>query len=1531
MLMKKFSKWIFSAALIAGLSISPMSADVLMKKDVQKGASSKATATMQATRAPHKSAKGNAFRGLDNIKTRSLSNGLSTEKKHASFPKGKRAIANAEGTYPIINGALLYSNDWNATGEAAVGLYTIPTSSTGSFDLMYLFPDGTNPNYGAAFKDGVYYYNYYYDLWGFIQYFESYGIDVETGEQVYYADNSSYPVLAMGMDTDPLTGEIYGIFLDAFTGELSLASVSYGAGLPQISTVAALDPEEWYNAFAIASDGTFYAIEQDGATGEGILVTLNRTTGAKTTIGATGQYPYYISGACIDRKSDRMFWALSPEDETGYLTEVNLETGVATEIAFYADGAEVAGMYVPAPAAADSAPAECTNVYANFSDDSLSGTVTFKAPTTCFNGDLLGTMGKLTITLLVNGAVEEQVQVSPGTEGSFNVTVPNAGSYTFVVYASNASGDGPRTTIKNVWIGADTPAATRATAQYANGNMEISWLPVTEGINGGYIGDVTYMVKDAQGSILADGLTVTNFSFALPMPESITAYYYEVYVVAGTLVSAPARTNTVTLGSIIPPYVADFTANGLDGWTIIDGNNDGKIWTVQADGSIRMTYNSSVAMDDWLIMPPMKLEAGKAYELSFTAHAQSTTYPERLEVCYGTSANVEDLTNVILPPTTINALSAAPQEFSEMISPATDGIYFIGFHGISDADEYYLYLNDIQIAAGVSALAPGLATNLVATPDATGALKCTVSFNAPDKTMQGGTLSSLTKVELYRGETLINTFTAPAPGAALSYTDNLTTGGNVTYTVVGYNAEGAGLRATTSAFIGFDLPVAPEYVNIVTTDVEGQVLLTWAAVTQDVNGLPLTANDVTYTVAVYDGAWLPVAEGITATQYSYQAVAAGEQDFVQMAVFPATSAGVGSGTASEMIPVGTPYDGLNETFEDGQLHYIWGYMAIPTGANISLNIGTDSTFSDLQSANGDNGYIYINANYLDYGAGLFTGLVSLEGTVNPALTFYTYNVSNDVDPDINEVTVSVREAGAEDWTEVMGPTAVCDLVSDVNTWGRVTVPLTAYANKTVQIMLTGVTKFYTNTFFDDIMIGSLLDYNLAINKVSAPSKVNAGQEYTVNVAVANLGANNAASYSVDLYADGQIVGSKNLENLASGANVNVAFTLTMSPIATQPVNIYAVVNFSQDQDIMDNYSDTITVTPVVSALPTPTDLSAAQEGACVELSWTAPNLEGGVAQEITEDFEDADGVTDEYGDWKFVDVDGSPVGGFQNMDIPGITPGTTLGSFWIWDNDIIGGNQTFEAHSGVKYLFALFRYDDGTSDDWAISPKLFGGAQTISFYAKSYSTQYPEKISVYYSTGGLEVEDFIMVEGSTVNSVPGDWTEYEAALPEGAMYFAIRSYATGSFMLMVDDVTYTPADSVADLELAGYNVYRNGEQINDALVTTTSYVDTPEEDGEYTYVVTAVYTDRGASAASNSATVMYDSSASGIDAINGVNVSVENRTIVIRNAEGLPVTVANAAGIVVYNGVAENTTYVTVTEGVYVVKVDKKVRKVIVK
>ncbi len=118
------------------------------------------------------------------------------------------------------------------------------------------------------------------------------------------------------------------------------------------------------------------------------------------------------------------------------------------------------------------------------------------------------------------------------------------------------------------------------------------------------------------------------------------------------------------------------------------------------------------------------------------------------------------------------------------------------------------------------------------------------------------------------------------------------------------------------------------------------------------------------------------------------------------------------------------------------------------------------------------------------------------------------------------------------------------------------------------------------------------------------------------------------------------------------------------------------------------------------------------------------------------------------------------------------------------------------SHSGDKMLFSVYASDDGQIDNWAVSPKINGKAQTISFYARSYTANYPNRIEVWYTTkyaDDLTPEDFCADSfRNRVGAVPAEWMEYKVEIPAGATRFAIRDNSSGGYLLLVDDVTYHP-------------------------------------------------------------------------------------------------------------------------------------------
>ena len=177
-------------------------------------------------------------------------------------------------------------------------------------------------------------------------------------------------------------------------------------------------------------------------------------------------------------------------------------------------------------------------------------------------------------------------------------------------------------------------------------------------------------------------------------------------IISGTFICLSGMTLlSVTAGekapspedAIIPPFISHFdTKSDFDQYTVIDGNGDGVIWDIISFmHNLRISYNSQVAMDDWVVTPGLYLEAGKAYRVSALAMAGNYTDTERIEVKYGEAPTAEALTYLLVPPTEL--LGSDYVELSEYITPSKTGVYYIGFHGISDPDTYQLHLDEISV------------------------------------------------------------------------------------------------------------------------------------------------------------------------------------------------------------------------------------------------------------------------------------------------------------------------------------------------------------------------------------------------------------------------------------------------------------------------------------------------------------------------------------------------------------------------------------------------------------------------------------------------------------------------------------------------------------------------------------------------------------------------------------------------------------------------------------------------------------------
>ena len=159
----------------------------------------------------------------------------------------------------------------------------------------------------------------------------------------------------------------------------------------------------------------------------------------------------------------------------------------------------------------------------------------------------------------------------------------------------------------------------------------------------------------------------------------------------------------------VVPYTENFeTAStpALPGCTtVINLGPSPNQWVVeQSPGSgfesktLRYAYSEYDAANTWFFTRGITLTQGVNYKISYRYGNNSTNpnwTPEKLKVMYGTSATADDMSTLIGDYPTIN-LGVAIQEEVDFTVPAT-GVYYFGFNAYSDANKYFLYVDDIII------------------------------------------------------------------------------------------------------------------------------------------------------------------------------------------------------------------------------------------------------------------------------------------------------------------------------------------------------------------------------------------------------------------------------------------------------------------------------------------------------------------------------------------------------------------------------------------------------------------------------------------------------------------------------------------------------------------------------------------------------------------------------------------------------------------------------------------------------------------
>jgi len=252
------------------------------------------------------------------------------------------------------------------------------------------------------------------------------------------------------------------------------------------------------------------------------------------------------------------------------------------------------------------------------------------------------------------------------------------------------------------------------------------------------------------------------------------------------------------------------------GWTTVNANADAYTWETYAGNadtapnSMRIRYNNTIDMNDWLMSPPMVFTTPHIYKVKFAYRANSATYPEKLTVYYGNAPTAAAMTNVIFENLNITNVTYNVAEIN--IPIATSGTYYIGFWGHSAVDMFYIYLDTFSVSEILDIILPPL--NLTATIQNNNNVH--LAWQAPSRALLG--------YKVYRDAALIATINNPA---TLVYDDNALAVGTYSYTVTAYYDGG---ESTPAGPVSVTIvPPNNPPTNLTATVTGNDVVLNWTS------------------------------------------------------------------------------------------------------------------------------------------------------------------------------------------------------------------------------------------------------------------------------------------------------------------------------------------------------------------------------------------------------------------------------------------------------------------------------------------------------------------------------------------------------------------------------------------------------------------------------------------------------------------------------------------------------------------------------
>lgn len=452
--------------------------------------------------------------------------------------------------------------------------------------------------------------------------------------------------------------------------------------------------------------------------------------------------------------------------------------------------------------------------------------------------------------------------------------------------------------------------------------------------------------------------------------------------------------------------------------------------------------------------------------------------------------------------------------------------------------------------------APSYPRAFKATADAKGALSAQLSWTTPSVNYLGAKLSALTGTKVYRNDQLVYTSTETTQGKSVAWTDRPSTDGYYIYKVVPYNAAGDGVYKEFAAYVGEDLPGAPQNVTLTTHG--GNAEITWAAPAKGQHGGYFDNASMKYNVVRMPDNKV-VVEGTTSLRATDAVSVQKGYSYIVTAV---NKKGVGASATSKTMSFGpedsVPFTSPLTTQDDFDR---WVTADKNNDGNTwTFYTPTQTTTYDRCDQNADD-WLYTPALKFEKG--------------KTYQVRYTYSSANWVTPDKHE--------------QVMEQMKVWFCAEPIATGAAKLIKETGEFHTASNIFLYGKDNFQTETtgsariaflacseanhgqiYLKDVSIREYSTKDLSVQALTGSQLVNSQSQQTFTVDVRNEGSATVSDYRVLLLnADNnEVLGEAKGKTVAKDETVEVA--VDWVPGAEGTINVVAKVELAGDTYPADN-------------------------------------------------------------------------------------------------------------------------------------------------------------------------------------------------------------------------------------------------------------------------------------------------------------------------------------------------------------------------